>query len=47
MSVGGKTTPGKENGVDDASWVDVNLTDLKMKKIHVTNRWWIFKAMMN
>jgi hypothetical protein len=32
---GGETTPRREKGVDDASWVDVNLTVSKIKKIHV------------
>jgi hypothetical protein len=41
---GGETTPEREKGVDDASWVDANLTVSKIKKIHVidsasTNGW--------
>jgi hypothetical protein len=35
----------RENGRDDTNWVDVNLTGLKIKKIHTvdstgTNGWW-------
>jgi hypothetical protein len=32
-SVGGEVAPGKGKGGDDASWVDVNLTGPKNKKI--------------
>jgi hypothetical protein len=33
-SVEGETASERENGGDDVSWVDVNLTGKKMKKIH-------------
>jgi hypothetical protein len=35
MSTGGEVAPGREKGGDDASWIDVNLIEPKMKKIHV------------
>jgi hypothetical protein len=28
---------GRRKGVDDVSWVDTNLTELKIKKIHTVN----------
>jgi hypothetical protein len=33
--VGGETTPGREKGGDDTSWVDTNFFNKKMKKIHM------------
>jgi hypothetical protein len=35
-STGGESAPKKAKG-DDVSWADVNLTGLKIKKIHVAN----------
>jgi hypothetical protein len=47
----GRTRDGSRGG-DDGSWVDTNLTKPKNKKIHevnstITNRQWIFKAIMS
>jgi hypothetical protein len=51
-STRGEAALGRKNGGDDASWVDVNLTRPKMKKMHmvdlaVLNGRWRFKATMN
>jgi hypothetical protein len=37
MSAGGEATPRREMGGDDASWTDVNLIGLKIKRIHVVD----------
>jgi hypothetical protein len=34
-SVEGEVAPGKKKGVDDASWVDVNLTGQKNERKHI------------
>jgi hypothetical protein len=33
----GEMTPGRGKGVDDTSWVDVNLTGPKIKKIYAVD----------
>jgi hypothetical protein len=36
-SAGGEAASGRGKGGDDTSWADVNLSRLKMKKIHIVN----------
>jgi hypothetical protein len=36
-SVGGEVTPERRKGGDDVSYADVNLTRLKIKKIHTVD----------
>jgi hypothetical protein len=36
-SAGGEAASGRGNGGDGASWFDVNLIGLKIKKIHVVD----------
>jgi hypothetical protein len=37
ISVGGEASPERRKGGDDASWVDVNFTVPKNKKIHTVD----------
>jgi hypothetical protein len=51
-SAGGEAPPERENGGEDASWANTNLTGLKMKKIHAVNLVgingrWRFKVAMS
>jgi hypothetical protein len=43
MTAGGEAAPGRENGGDDASWADTNVTKPKNEKKNSRNQFSYFK----